>query len=1317
MIRCAWLYSVALLMVGLCVRTQAALPLEQDQPRLRLVPQTNSFIMVDIEESADGSRLLTHSRQFAPQLWDGKTLRLLAVLGGAQDRVLAVRLSRDGKQALTMGMEETRIWDATRARQISRFPAGDGEFFVDAQFSPDGRRFAVCSSDGDLYVVDAATGKRLHAMKSEQTYVGWVDWSGDGKKLVMGSGDTAVVWTPETDNKVKLASPKMALVRSLDINESGTLVVASNWVDGATVFDATTGKEKFTLPNAIGDRTEALRAYVGAMFVMPNDSSILYCERGGDMVLVDPTTGKEQRRLKGHTAPVDEFRLNRSKTRLGTHGDDERVLMWDLVSGAQTPLNLKSDDMPTAAAFGANQDECWVGFMNGELRKYDLRTGGVKSGTLGATTSLARIRFLGSNRLLAIGRNSTGSLFIDNLAESKIIVLPQRRQDDSLYAYAYELFSDSGRYNLADQGGNIFQTPIKFIGFDLWSNKSLFETKSDQGQIGEFVPNSDFAMMVLADGTVIGYDFSQQKEVLNVQFPEAQPGFTGAISPDARFAVHGPYSQSKTFSVWDIDSREIKCTLQGAESLGIGALKFSPDGRIIAGAGREKAAWWDAQTGSLISTAPHGVEAISFAQYPIQIRFSRDGSHFMIWRGSQVAAIKIEDSQSFQHNFTSSIVEDVDQRFSANADKFLSWQGNKVYITETTTKKVIHRFELNDTALCAIFSPDEKRILTADLIDGIVIWDATTFKRLGSMVQMRDGTWLVMDTEGRYDANDPDEVRGALYVYEWEGGLEPLEVSQFKGYFWDPGLLEKLLGTHKEPKRDVPDLKSLHLYPTIKLSANQRGAVDIELEERDNGGIGTVIVSLNGKEVLRKIGTGYFRVDADDLKPFLLPENRLEPGKGNLISVRASNADGTLTSLPVTLDLGIPKGLQAPDVKLYALCVGAGDYVGTTRDLAAPPNDATDLAKAIRRVAGGFLANRVEITELTTTEKEGQARPTRNNILRWFDEVSKKATSSDIVMVFFAGHGMDKLGSKSGYFFLTSEADPNSLSEANIGQVSISGEDLQTRLKAVAANKQIVILDTCHSGAAASNVVGLERSVSGDYQRAWDSIRQATGTWMLAGAAADQLSYESPNVDHGMLTYALLEAIDKANSDGLRPGQSGELFVDVERWLNYAANRVESLKNEVGLPGIQRPQFKRAANGSSFDIGVLNEKDRGAVGLKPPVPVVILGPFEQDQEDPENLEEAIRAVMAESSAVKAWADVAKHPNVYRIAGTYTVENRQVTVKVFIQKFDATQKRTTLKTVEVLGAVGKPQAIAKGIREVVEKEIQALELAKSTPAKP
>ena len=659
-------------------------------------------------------------------------------------------------------------------------------------------------------------------------------------------------------------------------------------------------------------------------------------------------------------------------------------------------------------------------------------------------------------------------------------------------------------------------------------------------------------------------------------------------------------------------------------------------------------------------------------------------------------------------------------QFSADSKRIITHDENQVVVWDLQTGQPVLAMLLSDRVQSASFTPDNKRILTADNTDGMTIWDISSgkAKRIGSFITMINGDWLAYDMEGRFDAADPDRTEGAHFVMEWEGGLEPVALSQLKAQFYEPGLLAKMLGQDAEPPRGVPDLNNLRLFPEVKVRPRENDpmSLDIELGERDDGGIGRVTVSINGKQVLSRRGVGFFRFDVKDYQQFLLPQTHLPRNVGNLIQVAASNEEGTLVSLPVTLDIGAPASLRVPEVRIHALCVGVGDYVGSQGDLVAPASDAKAMGKALSDVGDKLLPGRVEVTVYTTESQDPAEAPTRARIMKWFEQTAARSSSSDVLLVFFAGHGVSRIGEQTGYFFLTPEADPTEVNSLSASTQTISGEDLKTMLGKIAASKQVVILDTCHSGAAAKSLVESDRSISGDYQRAWESIRDATGVWMLAGSAADQKSYESANVEHGMLTYALLEAIDKASSEGLRPGTSGELFVDVERWLNYAAGRVESLKNEVGLAGIQRPEFRRAKSGRSFDIGVVSSDRRGMVGLKAPKPVVILGDFSMEEEDPAGLEEPVRKALRSADKVKAWFDVAKHPNVYRIAGTYEMSGTAMTVKVFLQQFDNKQVRKTLETFEVKGDKADLAGLADAIRKALESRIEAIEKAKAV-AKP
>jgi hypothetical protein len=143
----------------------------------------------------------------------------------------------------------------------------------------------------------------------------------------------------------------------------------------------------------------------------------------------------------------------------------------------------------------------------------------------------------------------------------------------------------------------------------------------------------------------------------------------------------------------------------------------------------------------------------------------------------------------------------------------------------------------------------------------------------------------------------------------------------------------------------------------------------------------------------------------------------------------------------------------------------------------------------------------------------------------------------------------------------------------------------------------------------------------------------------------------------------------------------------------------------VGLSGVQRPEFKRSKSGSSFDIGVTTSDNRGFIGLKAPKPVVIVGEFEQDKEDPASLEEQVKAAMRDSAKVKPWFEIAKHPNVYRIAGSYTLEGRTIKLKVYLQAFDAAQARRTLETFDLSGTLDALGTLCKSLRDEVEARVK------------
>lgn len=1304
---------IALLALA-CLRTPSLAPASiQAQNRLQLVPIVSDERLEYVEESVDGSRLITHDRGYAPKLWDPRTMRILRILGQGES-IDYVTFSKNGEWVLTQSKTSVAIWDAARARRVATVqPMIDQDQFTVSAVSKDGLRCAAGTKKGWTVTFDIAKPDDGEWRQAHMSAVECLDWSPDSTKIATGAADgTSGIWDAKTQEFIKRFTDAKAAAQWIEWSLDGDQVLVTSRDNHARLYQAADAKLVLDQEHVIGEKGYMNNTLMAALFVGKAGDGVLTADRWGVMHITDRKTLKPLRTLPLQPPPhqtdsegspigaLREIRKSRDGRRIGTYSTDEKLALWDADTGKEYPFD-REDGNPTAGEFSPNGEVFWVGYDDGTIKRHELETGRILSKTYGSIRPLRNCLPLGSDSV---------NLWTEYRPEGFMAWNGERTVWPVASLGSHQLVPDA-----------VYQ-PI--VASD---NKHMLVWNSGRETVSLYeLPSGKFlGALKELDGIAFSPDGSKILSWKNgkhivVWSSSFEPEKEVPLKEEAKIFDLAPTPEAKSVVVVLNDGWVGEINLEKAgEYRDFGQVKgeyhaatVSRDGNWLAVAGLETLDLWDLRT-----SAHKSLKGIA-TDYSIgEPGFSSDSRAVALENQGGIGVWSVETGEQlldFKEEHTVSNA-DASLLFSPVKPWVLHWAESRLEIWDYTTKTRVANLQLADVVMNAAFANNGKRLLTTDPTDGVVIWDLTTPapKKLGAFLVMRSGEWLVMDTEGRYDASDPSRVEGASYVLEWEKGLEPIAVSQLKSQFYEPDLLKELMGLSSEAPRQVPDLSSLHLYPavTLKPSKDDAAKVDISLEDRDEGGIGKVSVFLNGKQVFSKEGAGFIAFNGADYLQYMLPEPQLE-GHGNILSVQAANEDGTLTSLPQSVDIGVPQGLKAPEVSLYALCVGVGDYAGNKSDLKSPPKDAEDLAKALTLVGNKLLPGRVHLTTLATDMGSPSELPTRANISAWFSDTAQKATSSDIVLVFLSGHGTSSIGSKRDYFFLTMEADPADVSEATALTGAMSGDELRAALAKVAATKQVVILDTCHSGAAVSDLVS-SRSVSGDYQRAWEQIKDTTGTWLLAATASDTLSYESSSVDHGVLTYSLLEAIDKANADGLRPGSGGDLFVDVEQWLSYAVGRVDSLKNEMGIVGVQRPELRRSEANSSFSIGVTNEKERGVLGLRPPLPIILVGPFEQDQEDPLGLEAQMAAALKNAKRLKAWFDVAKHPNVYRVAGSYTTEGEKVTLKVVLQRLDADQNRKTLETLELTGGPKSLDVLAASAVAELEKRIAAIEAAKKT----
>lgn len=549
---------------------------------------------------------------------------------------------------------------------------------------------------------------------------------------------------------------------------------------------------------------------------------------------------------------------------------------------------------------------------------------------------------------------------------------------------------------------------------------------------------------------------------------------------------------------------------------------------------------------------------------------------------------------------------------------------------------------------------------------------STTWKaRLLSFV---DGAWAVVDPDGRYDAANAGQVTGL----HWVMGDTPMALSQLKDRYYDPGLLQKILGYSKEPLRTIPKFEDalLHRWPEVDVSVNAKNPLRLNIHLTDRGdGYGRVRVRLNGKEVTANAanGKGISGKTADlaiNLDPdWLLPgDNRIDvvawPSVGHIpspaaqIVVSGAAARGLIRS-------GGGKPQATEPITLHAIVMGVGQYAGPGLRLAFPGKDAIDFAQALE--LGGtrmFGAERVRMHRFSDyavagVDVSGERLPSRDNLRHAFETVATEAKAGDILLVYLAGHGVMTPGAagEAEYYYLSREAQSTDLSDLSVRKLwGVSSTELTDWIKRIKASKQVLVLDTCAAGGAIDKLVA-KRQIPGAQVIAMEQLKDRTGMHILAGAAADRVSYEATQFGQGLLTYALLT--------GMKGAALKDEMIDVQKLFQFTRDEVPKLARQIG--GIQEPRLS-APQGESFVIGRMAEDDRRKVPLAQIRPMIQRASFQ----DEARMKDVIRLgqrfddrmkmeTYAAARGAMIYVDADDFPEAWQLSGRYSKDAKGVRV--------------------------------------------------------
>ena len=492
--------------------------------------------------------------------------------------------------------------------------------------------------------------------------------------------------------------------------------------------------------------------------------------------------------------------------------------------------------------------------------------------------------------------------------------------------------------------------------------------------------------------------------------------------------------------------------------------------------------------------------------------------------------------------------------------------------------------------------------------DGTIkIWkkDGHGFSEAATIILLRNQDYVVTTPKQLFDASAT-----AMNKLHYVKDGQILSLSQLKEIYYEPDLLAKLMGFNTEPIRERVDLSSIKIYPQFDILHPDKNNGKVGIRLKDNGGgIGKVVLIINGKEVsndVRSVGTEDDLEDDLDISYPIKGHPYMKPGH-NIITIKAYNHDGTLASEGKNIHVMLPESALEIKSRLFAMVIGSSDYADDDMDLKYASKDASDFHDALKMSATNLLgAENVNIKLLSTDQANANAKPTKTNIRKAFEEFSKNATATDYLIVYMAGHGVNYTsGDNTDFYYLTSSAKKDDIRDtASRGKVAISSAEMTELFKSVYALKQVLIVDACHSGS-----IDLEararKTMSSDEVRALERMKDRTGLFILAGSAADAVSYETSMYGQGLLTYSLLFGMKGA---ALRDNE----YVDIIDLFQFAANKVPELAADIG--GIQKPEIRIPADVASFDIGLLRNEHKDKIKIKSPKPIFVHSNFQDKKE-------------------------------------------------------------------------------------------------------
>jgi WD40 repeat protein/uncharacterized caspase-like protein len=1238
-----FLFSVCLCCLVLCVNISFAQEFKQATPKLML-PIGSKLELLSAQFSPDGKRIVTASADKTALVWDAITGNLLLILADHKDIVSYAEFSPDGKKIVTASYDNlVRVWDAETGEQLYALK-GHKDSVLSARFSSDGRKIVSASADGTAKLWDAATRRLIADLSGHEAKVNSAQFSPDGKKIVTAAANgTVAIWDTRTGDGKYLGDKNDAQHRgaviSAQFSRDNNYVITASEDKTAKIWDVTTGK----LLKTLSKHTDKLNS---AQF-SPDGSKVVTSSRDKTAKIWNVADGNVLWTLEGHTSSVKSAQFTPDGKKIITTSFDFTARIWDVATGHPDTILQGHKRTVWSAAFSKDSTRVVTASYDGSAKVWDLATGAMLADLKGHTYWAYSACFSPDGKRIVTATDDSTAKVWDALTGNLLTNL----KGHSGFVLSAK-FSPNGEKIIATYK----DSTVKIWDARNGTMKINFSTRKSTFKYVDFSEDGKKMLLVTGKDSIKIYD---------------------AISYDTVFA-----------RFWHER---------------VSSATFSPDGqKIITSSGDSTAKIWDAANGNLLQTLSGHDDGVLFAAY------SPDNTK-IVTTSIDRTAILWDNAGLPKDTLIGHTEKVIYASFSPDSKKVITASEDKTAkVWEVKSGKLLFTLKGHtDWVNTAEFDSAGKKIITASGDNTVKVWNAENGKLLYTFFAVDSTDYLVVDPANHFDGTE--NARNLLY---FTCGSEKIALDQVKGDLWEPGLAERINNGETIKAKTLDQLDVCGLIPEVEATGNSTDEFQFKVTPR-NGGLGETVLFVNGIEARRYkreelISNNYeVIIKKDSLKNYFIAN------EDNWVTLKAYTKNNDISSPEAKISIDKDSSLSDIKPNLYAVMVGTSQYKGlpqksesifaTSIDLTYPATDARAVSQTVEGAAKKMYGNDHVFMFNLTTDSADLLKPNKQNIKKTLEEIGKKATANDILLIFLSGHGvMSEEDDNKQFYYMTADAT-SLLDEKYFPQVGISTAELTDWIspKNIRAQKRILILDACQSGQVINdllrNTSQQARQVpdaKGDDRshmiKDIDMLNERSGLFILSASASNKLAFESDKYSHGYLTYCLLKAI-KQQPDILEDGKN----LNISRWFNAAGKSVSDIAKEEGND--QKTQIFSVID---FNIGVVDSSVISNIRLEGEKPMFTASNFQNsdtvvkgdDLGLTKSVNEALQAVSAKGKESKiVFAMSSPAGDTYSLNGSYKLKDNELKIEIRIKR-----GKDKICEFEEKGAVDKLKELADNI---------------------